>query len=383
MTARRFLRLTHGWLGVILAIWIVVVAGTGASLAFMSEMFLAQYGDVLRAEAPANAPRVGIDQMFESAKALRGGAFEPVGVLMPHTRVPGASAAMVFGMEKGGDPVYPMMVGVDPFTGEAKGAFSLGDAFGHDMLDFHYELVFGQIGATVSSVLGILLVLFAATGLWLWWPKRGYVWRKARAPHLKGRISSKLFHLHGWLGVWTALLVVLFSLTGTAVARPGWFGPMLADAHEREPTGGAWARQCAGTVTPGEAATAALQRFPGKEVTTIYLEAGGPTHVYLRGRRDLNKIEGDSIAWVHPTCPGVIETIDAGALAASERAGGMMHSLHGGYTLGPVLGPILVVLTGLSLVFFSISGAIVFFTRTWRPRIRRVRRELTEMAPAE
>src|SRR5688500_18143325 len=108
MTARRFLRLTHGWIGAILALFVVLVAGTGASLAFMSEMFLAQYGDVLRAEAPAEgqAP-VSIDAMFASAQELRGDRFEPVGVLMPHTRVPKASAAMVFGMEEGGDPYYP------------------------------------------------------------------------------------------------------------------------------------------------------------------------------------------------------------------------------------------------------------------------------------
>ncbi len=145
---------------------------------------------------------------------------------------------MVFGMEEGGDPYYPMMVGVDPWTGEAKGAFSLGDAFGHDMLDFHYELVFGELGAAFSSALGILLVLFAATGPWLLVAAPRYVWRKARAPALHSKASSKLFQLHGWLGVWTALLVVLFSLSGTAVARPGWFGPLLADAHEREPEGG-------------------------------------------------------------------------------------------------------------------------------------------------
>ncbi len=44
-----------------------------------------------------------------------------------------------------------------------------------------------------------------------------------------------------------------------------------------------------------------------------------------------------------------------------------MHSLHGGYTFRPFLGPVLVPLTGLSLVFFSVSGVIVFFTRTCRP----------------
>jgi uncharacterized iron-regulated membrane protein len=42
-------------------------------------------------------------------------------------------------------------------------------------------------------------------------------------------------------------------------------------------------------------------------------------------------------------------------------------TFHGGYSFGPFVGPILVLIAGLSLVFFSVSGIIVFFTRTWRP----------------
>lgn len=369
MSARRFLRLTHGWIGVVLALFIVLVAGSGASLAFMSEMFQVQYGEVMEAEAPSpGAAYTDIDRMIATAVAQRGPGFAPVGVLMPHSRVPKASTAMVFGMEAGGDPEYPMMVSVDPWTAAHKGSFSLGDAFGHDMIDFHYELLFGEWGATFVSILGLLLTVFALTGLWLWWPRSGGFWRKARAPRLRGRARDKLFQLHGWLGVWTALLVVFFGVTGTAVGRESWFGPLLVNEEAYEPQGGAWARTCAGSITPGEAARIAQARFPDKRVTTLYFVPGEPIHVYLRGAGDANAIEGHSVVWVHPTCPGLIHTLDRGEGGAALQAQSMMFSLHGGYFFGPVLGPILVVLTGLSLIFFTISGMIVFFARTWRPR---------------
>lgn len=372
MSARRFLRLTHGWIGAILALFVVLVAGTGASLAFMSEMFLAQYGEVLKAEAPAvDAQPVGVDALFAAAKEARGERFSPTGILMPHSRVSKVETALVFGMETGGDPHYPMMVSVDPWTGEAKGAFSLGDALGHDMIDFHYELTMGQAGATFVSVLGVLLVGFALTGLWLWWPRQGSAWQKARTLRLKGKASQQLFTLHGWLGVWTSLLIVLFALSGTATARPEWFGPALADVDALQPSGAVWDRQCGGTVSPGQAAVKAGEQFPGRSVAAIYLVPDEPIHVFLKGASDLDRIDGDAVFWQHTTCAGTGKAIDLADAGASYQLENMMLTIHGGYLFGPVFGPVLVILTGLSLVFFSVSGVVVFFTRTLRGTSRR------------
>ena len=115
----------------------------------------------------------------------------------------------------------------------------------------------------------------------------------------------------------------------------------------------------------------------------MYVMPGEPIHVYFRGADDLNAIEGDSLAWVHPSCPGVVEAIDIAELSVGERLHGMMFSLHGGYTFGPVLGSVLVIVTGVSLVFFAVSGIVVFFTRTWRPGRRRRSGSLEEAVPAE
>jgi uncharacterized iron-regulated membrane protein len=382
MSARRLLRLTHGWIGAVLALFIVLVAGTGAGLAFMSEMFLAQYGDVLRAEAPLHgAEPANIDELFAAAQATRGPGFAPIGVLMPHSRVPKAETAIVFGMERGGDPDYPMMVSVDPWTSKVKGAFSLGDAIGHDMIDFHYELTMGPLGATFTAVLGLLLVGFAATGLWLWWPRKGSAWRKARMLRLKGSASQQMFTVHGWLGVWTALLVVVFALSGTATARPEWFGPALADTDALEPSGSNWSRYCGDTVTPGQAAANARAQFPGREVASIYLVPDEPIHVQMKHAGDLDRIDGDAIFWQHTGCARVGKAADLSSASVPHQLSSMMLSLHGGYLFGPVLGPILVLVTGLSLVFFSVSGVFVFFTRTLRAKPRRT--ELPDFVPAE
>ena len=371
MTARRIVRLSHGWIGVILGLFIVLVAGSGACLAFVSEMFLVQFGEMLEAQAPTpGASYVEIDAMIAAAQIARGKAFTIQGIMMPHTRLSKVSTALVYGVEKGGDPAFPIEVSVDPWTGAAKGSFSLADAFGHDLLDFHHELLLGEIGVTFVSALGVLLMLFALSGLWLWWPRKGSTWRRALSPGLKGSGTNKLFQLHVWLGIWTALLVTLFALTGAATVRPNWFGPLLDDMHEREPRGGVWSKACEGATSFSDAAKQAVSRFPGKQVSTICVMPGEPIHVYLRGPGDVNTMQGDSLAWVHPSCDGVIETVDASLQSTPEWLGSTVFTLHGGYSFGPFVGPILVLVTGLSLVFFAVSGIIVFFTRTWRPSAR-------------
>ncbi len=35
-------------------------------------------------------------------------------------------------------------------------------------------------------------------------------------------------------------------------------------------------------------------------------------------QRDLNAMEGDSLAWVHPSCPNVITTIDASTISVAS-----------------------------------------------------------------
>lgn len=386
MTARRLLTLLHAWLGAVTAVFVILVAGSGAALAFMPQMFKAQYGEVLEVEPPRpGAPYADLDAMIAGARAGYREPFALYGVLMPDSRLRGIETAVVLGAPESatGEGDNTWMFVVDPWTGAFKGDFRLDDAFGHELVHFHFDLFAGELGEVFVSILGLLLTVFTLTGLWLWWPRSGSAWRKAKRLDLAGGPKRAFFNLHAWTGVWAALAVILFSLTGTASARPDWFGPLLKGAPEAAPASAGFARRCAGTVTPGQAAKAAERAHPGHRLAMLYL--GGPDQPYrlsLKSGSDLDKLGGDFVVFVHSSCAGLIHAVDLRRGSLAEQASQMMFSLHGGYSFGPWLGDVLIVLTGLTLVLLSGSGLFVFFTRTLRLKLGARRRAARMPAPA-
>jgi uncharacterized iron-regulated membrane protein len=370
MSARRLLTWLHAWLGAVSAVFVILIAGSGVLLAWMSELFMAEYGDMLRAKPPAaDAPYASLDAMMANAGAGYGEGFNYIGVLMPHSRVQGIETAMLYGLPEGKTGFEDTwMLSVDPWTAAYKGDFRLDDAFGHQVIHFHHQLFAGDAGAVFVSILGLLLVAFALTGLWLWWPRNGSAWRKASRLSLSGGTKRAWFNLHGWSGVWAALAIVFFSITGTATAKPDWFGPLLSDAPETPPAGTGFEATCDGRVSPGAALLAAEAAHPGRRAASMLFpfEPGHPYQAMLKAKGDGDTINGDMLVFVHATCPGVIHSVDLSTGPVGQKLQGMMLSLHGGYTFGQTLGDILVVATGLVLVLLSVSGLVVFVTRTLR-----------------
>lgn len=357
MRARRIVRQLHGWAGLFVAAFLLLIALSGASLAFMSEMFLAQYGDVLRSEAgPVAAP--DLDAMAASATAAAGPGFQTHGLLMPHSRVPGVETAMLFGTRPGED--YPSMISVDPATAATKGMFRLDQAFAHELIDFHYQLLAGEIGTIFVSVLGLLTVAFALSGIWLWWPGRRRAQAKLGYPGAAARRANLWFVLHSWAGIWASLAIAFFALTGVATAKPEWLG-MSEPPHEAPPSAG-FERTCNGRVSVGDAARTAAKAYPDRRLTMVDFPAspGEPYTLYLHRAADWNAMEGDLVLLVHPTCAGLTHAIDVTAGGIDQSANATAFSLHGGYSFGPVLGDILVIFTGLSLAFLSGSGVMAF-----------------------
>jgi uncharacterized iron-regulated membrane protein len=383
MTTRRLLSLIHGAIGVLLALFIIVVGGSGAALAFMSEMFMAEYDQVLRVEVEKTEPYADVDRLIAGAKEGFGRGLTTFGVFMPYTRIEDAETAIVFGLPEGSTRGLEdtWMISVDPWTGAYKGDFRLNDAFGYQLVDFHHELSGGEIAGVFVAALGLLLAAFALTGVWLWWPRGGSAWRKAWPPDVRGGARRAWFRLHGWTGVWIGLLIVLFSLTGTGAARPDWFGPLLSELHEA-PTDAGFERVCEGQVTPGQAVRGAETKWPGRRLASLYFpfEPGKPYRMAFRAPGDLNTLDGDFVVFAHTACSDVLYGSDMGRGSLPDRAATIMLSLHGGYPLG-ILGDILVIVTGIALVLLSGSGVYVFFTRTLRFGARKQPARSNETVP--
>jgi uncharacterized iron-regulated membrane protein len=103
---------------------------------------------------------------------------------------------------------------VDPYTGRLLGrtVWQLG-AIGF-LYDFHAELFGGPTGARVNSVLGMMVVLLALTGLYLW-PG----WQSLTAGfgiRWKGDAWRVNFDLHKVLGISAFLFLAYIAFTGAA-----------------------------------------------------------------------------------------------------------------------------------------------------------------------
>ncbi|MEM8773287.1 MAG: PepSY-associated TM helix domain-containing protein [Pseudomonadota bacterium] len=383
--ARHLIALLHGWIGIFASLFVFLIAATGVILTFFNEMFELQYGDVVMAEAGPHKP---VAEIIEAAERDHPLGLETLGLFMPDTRVEGLETALVYGFEPGSEEI--IMVSVDPVTAAYKGDFILHHAFAHELNDFHFSLLMGPWAQIFIAIIGVLMIAFTLTGLYMWWPRGGVRKRdKLLKVQTKGKLVPKMFNWHGLSGVWLGALTLLFAVTGVGLSQPDWLGPAISNVDEPAAWDARFKEDCGDTVTLRQAADQAQAAFPGRAITMVNI-ASGEENKYLfnlRGPGDWNVRFGDAYAEVHAQCAGEMWTTTLGDQDTPTIFGELMLSLHGGHIFG-VFKEVSVVLTGLALMLLSGTGVYVFFKRTLpasrsRRRKRTAGRTETETQPAE
>ena len=359
-SAKRLLALIHGWLGLVSGVFVLIIAVTGMGLAFFGELFELQYGDMLRAETGAfNTP----GNVIRAAEAGHGNNFTPFGMFMPDTRVENLETALVYGSADNAETGI-IMVSVDATTAEYKGSFELHHAFAHEFNDFHFSLLMGDGAQLFMAVIGLLVIAFAITGIYMWWPKRN-LFKKATRIQTKGKLSALFYNWHGLSGVWLSLFMLYFALTGTALSQSDWFSSVLSQMEDPIEWENKFKQDCGDTVTIDQAAKMALSAFPDRKISSLSLVNGEmQKYVFtLKGDSDFDKRMGDAMAQVHAKCEGQMYTSSLDQEPASVKVGNQMLSLHGGHIFGP-FNEVVNILTGLALALLSVSGIYVFLTTT-------------------
>lgn len=361
--ARHLIALLHGWIGVFASLFVFLIAATGVMLTFFNEMFEIQYGDIVKAES---GPHIHVADIVASAEANHPAGLETVVAYLPNTRVEGLETAMVYGPELAEGGSEGMMATVDASTGEYKGSFDLHSAFAHELNDFHFSLLMGDWAATFMAIIGVLMIAFTLTGLYMWWPRSGRRKReKLFKVQTKGKLVPKLFNWHGLAGIWLGALTLLFTVTGIGLSKPDWLGPALSRVDEPAIWDARFKQDCGDVVTLRQAADQAMAAFPGRDISSANIVRGDEAkYVFqLRGPSDWNVRFGDAHAEVHARCAGEMWTTTLADPKPSAIFGDLLLSLHGGHIFG-WLAEVSVILTGLALMLLSGSGVYVFFKRT-------------------
>ncbi len=98
------------------------------------------------------------------------------------------------------------------------------------LLDLHDNLLAGPIGRKVNGVGGLIVLVLAITGLAIWWPGVK-TWGRSLTVHRGVGWKRFIWDLHGMIGFWTLGFILVFALSGVYLGIPQPFQD-LADRLE-------------------------------------------------------------------------------------------------------------------------------------------------------
>jgi uncharacterized iron-regulated membrane protein len=206
--ARGWLFQIHLWVGVLLALYAVLIGLTGSALVFYPQIRNWQDSDVL--SVSDSGVRLNPDQIIASVNA-----FQP-GVHIMSLRMP-AEPLSTFRLSTGqmgrGKEIY-----VHPFTGRVLAVRVPRHDFLHWLQRLHFDLLADKTGRLVNASAGLLMVVLAITGIIIWWPGRS-LWRRALKINTATKWKRLNYDIHNSLGFFSMAFAVLISLTG---AYYGW-----------------------------------------------------------------------------------------------------------------------------------------------------------------
>lgn len=126
----------------------------------------------------------------------------------------------------------PIMVAVDPYTGEVLANYARRQGL-YDLADnIHGSLLLGVTGDRMIEIAASLGMVLVATGLYIWWPRGEHSWRRALIPTF-GRGRSLWKSLHGVVGLWSSIFLIFFLVSGLSWA--GVWGEKMMQAWNQFP----------------------------------------------------------------------------------------------------------------------------------------------------
>lgn len=231
---RKTLFWIHLVCGLVVGLFVALMAATGAALAFEDELVAWSERDARRVVQPApDAPRLGVDALREKLRQARPD-LKDVGVTIHRD----PTMAVTFSSDK--EAFF-----LNPWTGEVRQPRSRGMAHTMDTLTgLHRWLALKDearaTGRAITGAVNLAFLGLVLTGLVIWWPRK---WTKPAlrmlavpSLRLKGKVRD--FNWHNAFGLWSLPVLAVLCLTAIPISYR-WGGELVYRlAGDRMPEGG-------------------------------------------------------------------------------------------------------------------------------------------------
>jgi uncharacterized iron-regulated membrane protein len=358
--ARKTWFTVHKWIGLLLFLLLIPLSASGSLLVWhdwTDSLFNPQRYAVSQSEAV-----LPVEAYLGSARSVLGPDDRIASIALPEEAgkpvVVTASPAVAGGTASRPGPPARYQLWLDPATAELRDHGDASTGVLRTLHVFHGSLMIAEWGRPIVGWLGVLMLLSCLSGIWLWWPRigslfRGLRWR--RGPLISG-------NLHHQVGIWIALPLAALSFTGAYISFPDFFrsieaGLGAADPQRRPPPN----RRARPVEVAGLAPSAAIEAVRQQEAAAAILAMRWPTEaesswtVTLKGehRREVSVDDRTGEVKSVPPRTGIAR---------------FMRELHDGHSYNAVWQTV-IFLAGLAPAILGITGVIMWIrTRNWRRR---------------
>ncbi len=261
----------------------------------------------------------------------------------------------------------PLMVSVNPYTGEVICSRFWGQTLTTWLLDLHTQLQFDSLGRNLVAVMAVLLILSVGSGLYLWWPGQHQLWR-ALCIRSDAGLMRWLFDLHRLMGLCSAGLLLLLAFTGFHLAYPPLLETLTASAGMGHGDEGPNVRSTAvpnnRPVSLAEAVLVARGPFASSEVRRITTPLGdtGTYRINLRQRSEINQHHPITMVWVDRWSGQIRDVRNPSQFTTGQSFTTWLWPLHTGEAFG-TSGRFVWFVVGLMPMLLYISGLLHWLYR--------------------
>lgn len=355
----------HVWLGLTLGLLWALQGLGGALLVF--------HRDLQRIAGPAGltGPMISLDHIAARAGRDAAAPIERIGITdergdllvaeyrdgrgLPRAKLIDAARGDVVG-DRELEPVSP-----------------LGSNFWGWLYRFHESLGGGDSRAPVVGLSGVTLLSALVAGLWVGWPRRK-AWRAAFSA---GRWRSRDQQLYGWhraMGLVAGMALIATVPCGVYLIFAADLRPLIARVVPHSLPYRAIPADLpakSDRVSPDGAYREALRLFPSAAFVSVTLPtARAPVYVVrLRQPEEWRSWSGTTSVTIDAS-GRVLAQYDAIRAPLSNRITDAIFAIHSGEISGPA-GRFLVMLLGLALPTFYVTGVWAWLRRKKRRRVRK------------
>lgn len=234
-TARKFWVKVHLWIALSIGLVLALIGLSGSMLVLRAPILQWEVGSaaVRLHTAPAPGAVYASEQQWRDAAQTAYPELKRVmGTSPPRGGFLVSDNAMVFGM--GADKKGMVIVMVDPYTAEPRAYFMFNELLLAKFVAFHRALLLPpKTGSLLLAIAGIVLLVSLLTGIWLWYPRnrQWHKWRAALTVHFKDKGLRFWMGLHNVAAVYLFVPMLVLTVTGIWLAKPGWFTASMRGAR--------------------------------------------------------------------------------------------------------------------------------------------------------